>query len=216
MLQRIPVLAQIMRSARRLYDWMLAFADKPYAERALFGVSFAESSFFPIPPDPLLMAMGAGKPERALRFAGVTTVASVLGAILGFAIGHFLMESVGTWLLDIYDPLVENADGEMERHTWAKIENWFAEYGLLALLLAAITPIPFKVFTIASGAMGIAFWPFLGACLVGRGLRFYLEGFLLRFFGAPIVAWMDKWFDLAAILFAVLLVGGFVAIKYIG
>ncbi len=206
-----------MSGARRLYDWMLAFADKPYAERALFGLSFAESSFFPIPPDPLLMAMGASKPERAVRYAGVTTIASVLGGVLGFAIGYFLMGSVGTWLLDIYDPMVENAAGEMERHTWAKIEGWFANYGLVALLIAAITPIPFKVFTIASGAMAaITLWPFIGACIVGRGFRFYLEGFLLRHFGQPIVEWMDKWFDLAAIAFAVLLVGGFVLLKYIG
>ena len=214
---KIPVFAQIMRGARRLYDLMLAFAYKPYAERALFGLSFAESSFFPIPPDPLLMAMGASKPERAVRYAGVTTIASVLGGVLGFAIGYFLMGSVGTWLLDIYDPMVENADGEMERHTWAKIEDWFDQYGLMALLIAAITPIPFKVFTIASGAMAaITLWPFIGACIVGRGFRFYLEGYLLRHFGQPVVEWMDKWFDLAAIAFAVLLVGGFMLLKYIG
>jgi membrane protein YqaA with SNARE-associated domain len=215
-LTKIPVLAQLMSGARRLYDWMLAFADKPYAERALFGLSFAESSFFPIPPDPLLMAMGASRPQRAIRYAGITTLASVLGGIFGFAIGHFLMDTVGTWLLDIYDPLVENAAGEMERHTWSRIEEWFGEYGLLALLLAAITPIPFKVFTIASGAMAaISLWPFVGACIVGRGFRFFLEGTLLRFFGKPIVEWMDKWFDLAAIAFAVLLVGGFVILKYL-
>jgi len=204
---KIPVVAQIMSGARRLYDWMLAFADKPYATRALFLLSFAESSFFPIPPDPLLMAMGASKPQRAIGFAAITTVASVLGGIFGFAIGHFLMDTVGTWLLDIYDS---------ERHTWTKIEDWFGEYGLMALLLAAITPIPFKVFTIASGAMAaIGLWPFIGACLVGRGFRFFLEGILLRYFGQPIVKWMDKWFDLAAVAFAVLLIGGFVLLKYL-
>jgi membrane protein YqaA with SNARE-associated domain len=168
---RIPVLAPLLRLARRLYDWMLAFADKPAASRALFGISFAESSFFPLPPDPLLMAMGAGSPKRAVWFAFLTSSASVLGAVLGYVIGMFLMDSVGTWLLDVYDP---------DRHTWEKIEAWYDEYGMMALLLAAITPIPFKVF-----------------------------------FGEPIVAWLDKWFDLAAILFTVLLVGGFVAIKYL-
>jgi len=202
----IPLLHPLMRLMKRGYDWMLRFADKPYAEKALFGLSFAEASFFPLPPDPLLLAMGAGQPRRAMRFALVTTVSSVLGAMLGYAIGVFLMDSLGTWLLDLYDS---------DRHVWGKIEAWYEENGVVALLLAAITPIPFKVFTIASGAMGFAFLPFLGASLVGRGLRFGVEGLLLRFFGAPITAWIEKWFDWVAIGFTVLLVGGFLAIKYI-
>jgi len=175
-MSRIPVLGYFLRSARRLYDWMLAFADKPFAGRALFSLSFIESSFFPLPPDPLLLAMGAGKPEKAIYFAFLTTLGSVLGALLGYVIGMFLMDSVGTWLLDAYDP---------DRHTWAKIETWYA------------------------------FLPFVVACAVGRSVRFFAEGILLRFFGEPIVRWMDKWFDLAAILFTILLVGGFVMIKYL-
>jgi membrane protein YqaA with SNARE-associated domain len=205
-LRRIPVLKSVLKTARRLYDWMLSFADKPNAPKALFWLSFAESSFFPLPPDPLLMAMGAGAPQRAVRFAAITTVASVLGALVGYSIGAFLMDSVGTYLLDLYDA---------DRHTWGKIETWYATYGVLALLLAAVTPIPFKVFTIASGAMGLGFLPFVGACALGRGARFFLEGFLLRYFGKPIVKVLDKWFDLAAIVFAVMLVGGFMLIKYI-
>lgn len=200
---------QWMRAA---YEWMMRFAHTPHAERALFGISFAEASFFPIPPDPLLMVMGAAKPERAIRFAAITTVASVLGAFLGFAIGMFLMDTVGEWLLGIYDP---------QRAVWGKIEDWFGEYGLLALLVAAITPIPFKVFTIATGAMAaggqdISFLAFAGACLLGRGFRFFLEGILLRFYGKPIVAWMEKWFDWIGIGFVIILVGGFFALKYIG
>lgn len=202
----IPLLHPLTRWLKRGYDWMLRFADKPYAEKALFGLSFAEASFFPLPPDPLLLAMGAGQPRRALRFALVTTVASVLGAMLGYAIGVFLMDSVGDWLLDLYDA---------DRHTWGKIEAWYEENGVVALLLAAITPIPFKVFTIASGAMGFAFLPFVGASLVGRALRFGLEGLLLRSFGAPITAWIERWFDWVAVGFTVLLVGGFLAVKYI-
>ncbi len=199
---------QWMRSA---YDWMMKHADKPNAERALFGISFAEASFFPIPPDPLLMVMGAAKPEKALRFATVTTVASVLGAMAGWAIGMFLWTSVG-------EPVVQFYDGE---HVIEKIREWFDQWGLLSLLIAAITPIPFKVFTIAIGMMvatgtEISFLAFVGACIVGRGFRFYLEGILLKFYGKPIVAWMEKWFDLLGIIFAVLLVGGFMAIKFIG
>ncbi len=206
-LHRLPILGSFIRLARKLYDWMLAFAEKPYAGRALFGLSFVESSFFPLPPDPLLMAMGAERPNRAIYFAGITTLGSVLGAMFGFAIGMYLMDTLGAWLLDLYDP---------ERLTWVKVEDWFAAYGIAGLLIAAITPIPFKVFTIASGAMvGIHFFPFVGACLLGRGFRFFLEGFLLKLYGKPILAWMEKWFDLVAILFTVILVGGFVALKYL-
>jgi len=198
-----------MRSA---YDWMMRFAEKPNAERALFGISFAEASFFPIPPDPLLMAMGAAKPNRAIRFAAITTAASVLGAMLGWCIGMFLWEAIGERVVHFYDP---------EEHTLGKIRGWFDEYGLLSLLIAAITPIPFKVFTIATGMMvstgtAISFPAFVGACIVGRGFRFFIEGLLLRYFGKPMVAFMERWFDILAVLFTLLLVGGFMAIKYIG
>ena len=186
---------------------MLGFADKPYAERALFGLSFAEASFFPIPPDPLLVAMGAGRPDRALRFALITSLASVLGALAGYAIGALLMDTVGEWLLGIYDP---------ERAVWGKILSWYEEYGALALLLAALTPIPFKVFTIASGALGFPLVTFVLASAVGRTARFGAEGVLLRFFGKPVAVWIDKWFDWVAVGFMVLLVGGFFAIKAIG
>jgi membrane protein YqaA with SNARE-associated domain len=185
---------------------MLSFAHKPNAQRALFWLSFAESSFFPLPPDPLLMAMGAGAPKKALRFAAITTAASVLGALVGYSIGAFLMDSLGNYLLDLYDA---------ERHTWTKIETWYTDYGIAALLLAAVTPIPFKVFTIASGAMGLGVLPFIAACTIGRGARFFLEGLLLKHFGQPIVKVIDKWFDLVAIIFAAMLVGGFLLIKYI-
>lgn len=205
-LQRIPVLSSILKGARRLYNWMLSFADKPSASKALFWLSFAESSFFPLPPDPLLMAMGAGNPKRALRFAAITTVGSVLGALVGYSIGAFLMDSVGEYLLNHYDS---------DRHTWGQVQVWFNEYGLWILLIAAFTPIPFKLFTIASGTFGENILLFIAVCTVGRGARFFLEGFLLRHFGDPIVRILDKWFDLAAIIFAAMLIGGFVMIKYI-
>lgn len=200
------LLHPLTRPLRRLYDWMLGLADKPGAERALAGISFAESSFFPIPPDPLLLAMGAGAPHKALRFAAITTAASVVGAMLGYAIGALLMDTLGAWLLDLYDA---------DRHVWAKVEEWYQENGALGLLLAAITPIPFKVFTIASGALAFPLPTFVLASLVGRGVRFGAEGVVLRVWGRPVVAWLDKWFDLAAIAFTLLLVGGFVALKYL-
>lgn len=200
------LLHPLTRPLRRAYGWMLRFADKPYAERALFGLAFIESSFFPIPPDPLLIAMGAGRPPRALRFALVTTLGSVLGALLGYAIGALLMESLGAWLLDLYDS---------DRSVWGKLESWYEEYGNLALLAASVTPIPYKVFTIASGAFGFPLAPFVGFSLLGRGLRFGVEGLLLRRFGAPIAAWVERWFDWVAIGFTLLLIGGFLAIEWL-
>lgn len=196
----------LTRPLRRAYDWMLSFAGKPGAEPALFGLSFIESSFFPIPPDPLLLAMGAARPRRALRYALVTTIASVLGALLGYAIGAGLMDTVGKWLLDLYDP---------SRTGWDRLRAWYLEYGPMALLIAALTPIPFKVFTIASGALALPLGPFVLWSLVGRGARFGTEGVLLRFFGAPILAWVEKWFDWVAIGFTVVLVGGFVALSWL-
>lgn len=195
-----------LRPLRRAYDWMLHFAERPYAEAALFGLAFAEASFFPIPPDPLLLAMGAGRPQRAWRYGLITTVASVSGALLGYAIGRFAMATVGEWLLDVYDP---------RRAFWGKVQSWYDAHGALALLVAAITPIPYKVFTIASGACSMQLPPFVVVSLFGRGARFMAEGTLLRFFGAPIVAWIDRWFEVAAVGFAVLLVGGFMAIRYL-
>lgn len=202
----MKLLHPLTQPLRRAYRWMLGFADHPRAEAALFGLSFIESSFFPIPPDPLLLAMGAGRPPRALRYAAITTAGSVLGALLGYAIGAVLMDTVGDWLLGLYDP---------DRVAWGKIEGWYREYGSLAVLVAAITPIPYKVFTIASGALAMPLLPFIGFSLLGRGFRFGLEGVLLRYFGAPIAAWVDKWFDLVAIGFTLLLVGGFIAIKWL-
>lgn len=192
---------------RATYDWVLGLADKPNGERALGALSFAESSFFPIPPDVLLLALGVKRPDRAIRFALITTVTSVLGAFLGYWIGAALMDSVGDWLLDLYDA---------DRHTWNKIEGWYDAYGWMALFIAALTPIPFKVFTIASGAMALPLPTFALACVVGRGIRFFAEGILLRFFGAPIASWIERWFNWLALLFVVLLVGGFLMLGALG
>ena len=185
---------------RKAYEKVLTLADRPWAEKALAGLSFAEASFFPIPPDPLLLAMGAGRPDRALRFAMVTTLASVAGALFGWLLGAFLMDTVGAALLDLYDG---------DRVLWGKVEVWYAEWGVAAVVVAALTPIPFKVFTIASGALGLPLAPFLAACAAGRGIRFGAEGILLRLFGAKVKNWMDRWFEWGAVIFAVLLVGGF-------
>ncbi len=185
---------------RKAYEKVLTLADRPWAEKALAGLSFAEASFFPIPPDPLLLAMGAGRPDRAIRFALITTLASVAGALFGWLLGVFLMDTVGTALVDLYDA---------DRVLWGKVEVWYAEWGVAAVVVAALTPIPFKLFTIASGALGLPLAPFLAACAAGRGFRFGAEGILLRLFGAKVKDWMDRWFEWAAVIFTALLVGGF-------
>ncbi len=185
---------------RKAYEKVLTLADRPWAEKALAGLSFAEASFFPIPPDPLLLAMGAGRPDRAIRFALVTTLASVAGALFGWLLGVFLMDTVGTALVDLYDA---------DRVLWGKVEVWYAEWGVAAVVVAALTPIPFKLFTIASGALGLPLAPFLAACAAGRGFRFGAEGILLRLIGAKVKDWMDRWFEWAAVIFTALLVGGF-------
>ena len=185
---------------RKAYEKVLTLADRPWAEKALAGLSFAEASFFPIPPDPLLLAMGAGRPDRAIRFALITTLASVAGALFGWLLGVFLMDTVGTALVDLYDA---------DRVLWGKVEVWYAEWGVAAVVVAALTPIPFKLFTIASGALGLPLAPFLAACAAGRGFRFGAEGILLRLIGAKVKDWMDRWFEWAAVIFTALLVGGF-------
>ena len=185
---------------RRAYKKTLILADQPWAEKALAAVSFAEESFFPIPPDPLLVAMGAGRPDRAMRFAAVTTLSSVAGALAGWLLGAFFMDTIGSALLNLYDA---------DRTLWGKVEIWYAEWGVAAVIVAALTPIPFKVFTIASGALGFPLIPFLGASAVGRGFRFGTEGVLLRIFGPKVREWMDRWFEWGTLLLALLLVGGF-------
>ena len=189
---------------RRLYDWVLGFSKSRHSTPALAGISFAESSFFPIPPDVLLLPLCLGARRKAFWFATICTIASVLGGALGYAIGVWGMDLIGERLLDVYDG---------DRHTWAKIEGWYATYGFLGILIAAITPIPYKVFTIASGALGFAFWPFMLASVIGRGIRFFAVATLMYFFGERIVPFIDKYFNLLSILFVVLGVGGFVLLK---
>jgi membrane protein YqaA with SNARE-associated domain len=189
---------------RRLYDWTLSWADRPGGPKALFGVSFAESSFFPIPPDVLLMALALGKPRRALWFAMICSVGSVLGGILGYAIGYVLFEQVGRPVLEFY--------GAMDKyHTVGEL---YRQNLVLALGTAAFTPIPYKVFTIAAGSFEVPLGPFIAISLVGRSLRFFAVAGLIRIFGTPIKSFIDRYFNLLSFVFVVLLIGGFVIVRY--
>jgi membrane protein YqaA with SNARE-associated domain len=183
-------------------DWMLSWAATPYAPVALFVFAFWESSFFPIPPDPLLIAMAVARPELAPLYAALCTVASVMGAALGYAIG----ERGGR-------PVVERLFNQKKIRA---AESLYQRYDVWAVGAAAFTPIPYKVFTITAGIAHLRFWPFLGISFLGRGGRFFLVGALIYFFGPSIQTLIDQYFELLTISFIVLLVLGFVVVKYLG
>lgn len=190
------------RSLRRLYDWTIRWGDSRYAQGALFTLAFAESSFFPIPPDVLLVAMTVANRFKWWFFAALTTVGSVLGAVLGYYIGLALYETVALPIVQFY---------HLDRHFEA-LEAAYNQNAILAVFTAAFTPIPFKAFTIAGGLFHIALTDLLIGSILGRAGRFFLVAGLLRLFGHRIALLIEKYFDILSLLFVVLLVGGFVFI----
>lgn len=184
---------------RRSYNWTLAWATHPQASWALFVIAMIEASVFPIPPDILLLALALGKPQKALRFAGIATAGSVVGAVIGYGIGMFLFVAVAQPLLGFYHA--------MER--FSEVQQLFAEYGVAIVLIAGFSPIPFKVITIAAGAFGLSFPAFIVAALLSRGARFYLEGALLRWGGDALRALVERHFEWLTVAVAVAVIGGF-------
>lgn len=193
------------RWLRGLYDWTMHWADTSHAMAALFLIAIAESSVFPIPPDVLLIAIIASNTARWLTAAALCTLGSVIGAVGGYLIGEGFMVTVGQPIVDFY---------QAQRHWDTVVELYRGPWGVWFLAAAAFTPIPFKVATIAAGATGMAFWPFVVTSAIGRAGRFFLVALILRLFGARVRATLERNFDLAAIAFLVLLVGGFVVLKY--
>jgi membrane protein YqaA with SNARE-associated domain len=189
---------------RRLYDWIMRLADSPRALPALFLVAFAESSFFPIPPDPMLVPMVLANRKKAWIFAGTCTLASVLGGILGYFIGYAL-EPLGRAILEFY-----GQDGAMD-----DFHRRFAEWGLAIILIKGMTPIPYKVITIASGIAAFNLPVFIAASVATRGARFFLVAFLLYFYGEPVRGFIERRLTLVTTLFVLLVVGGFVALRYL-
>jgi membrane protein YqaA with SNARE-associated domain len=185
---------------RRIYDWCIAAADKPYALWILTAVSFAESSFFPVPPDIMLVPMSLAKPRRAWVYAGACTIASVAGGILGYAIGALLYDSVGHWLINLY-----GYGDKVEA-----FREFYAKWGSLAILLKGLTPIPYKLVTITSGFAGYNLWLFILLSVITRGARFFIAAVVLNRFGDPIRAEIEKRLGLWVTLFAIVLVGGIV------
>jgi membrane protein YqaA with SNARE-associated domain len=200
----IAVLHAPRRWLRRLYDWTLHWADTPQSLFALFLIAFAESSFFPVPPDVLLIAIVAAAPARWLTAAGLCTAGSVSGALLGYAIGFGFMATLGQAIVDFY---------QAQRHWDRVVELYNGPWGVWFLAAAAFTPIPYKVATIAAGATHMAVGPFVLVSSLGRGARFFIVAATLRVFGARVRQTIERNFDLAATVFLLLLVGGFLVLK---
>jgi membrane protein YqaA with SNARE-associated domain len=192
---------------RRLYDWVLGWAYTPYGLAALVVLCFAEASVFPIPPDPLLMALCLGAPARSFRFAAWATGASAAGGALGYTMGW------GAWSLldDFFFTWVPGVTPE----AFAAVQSLYDQYDFWAVFLAGLTPLPYKVFTLSAGVFAINFGIFMLASVLSRGLRFFLVAGLIYFFGPPVSRFIDRYFNLLTVLFALLLILGFVVITWV-
>ena len=190
---------------RRLYDWTLDLAAHKHALAALAFVSFIESSVFPIPPDIILIPMVLAARDRAWVIAGVCTAASVLGGMAGYGIGALLFEQIGKPILDFYHYSPK----------FAEFQEKYNEWGAWAVFIAGVTPFPYKVITILSGVTNLDLTVFTVSSVAARGLRFFIVAWLLWQFGAPIRAFIEKRLGLLFILFVVLLLGGFVVVKFV-
>ncbi len=194
-----------MNFLKKTYNWTLEKAQHKNAKWYLSLISFAESSFFPIPPDILLIPMALASKGKALFYAFMCTLFSVLGGILGYAIGYFFYNSLGIYIVDFYH--LENS--------FNIFENYYKEFGILIVLGAGITPFPYKFITIASGVFGLNIFLFIIVSIIGRGLRFYLIAILLYFFGEKIKLIIDKYFNILTIVFFILLVGSVFIIRFL-
>jgi len=193
---------------RRLYDWVLSWADSPHGTTALAVISFAESSFFPIPPDVLQIALSVGQPRRSFRFAAVSAVASVLGAIVGWLIGWGVWQSVSGFFYEAVPGFTPEK--------FQYVESLYQQNAGLYLLLSAFTPIPFKIFTIAAGVCSVPLPTLVLASAVGRSGRFFLVATIMRLFGKPARELLDKYLELATVLLGALILAGFLAIRFLG
>jgi len=196
-----------MRLIRKLYDWVLHWAETPYGGPALFLLALVESSVFPVPPDVLLIALCISIPTRAWRFAALASVGSVVGGCIGYSIGW------GAW------PLVNNFFFQyipgFTPEVFAKVQGLFEKYDFWVVFTAGFTPIPYKVITIGSGVFQINFVVFLIASMISRSLRFFLVAWLLHRYGPGMRDFIDRYFNLLSIVFVILLVGGFIVLKYV-
>jgi membrane protein YqaA with SNARE-associated domain len=194
---------------RRLYDWVLHWAWTPYGTPALCVLSFAESSFFPIPPDVLLLPLTLSRRERWRSYALICTIASVLGAFLGYYIGFVLWTEL-PWIQETFFKIPG-----VTPHGFERVKGLFADWNFWIVFTAGFTPIPFKLFTVSAGVCKVSLPMFALAAIVGRGARFFLVSWLVHRYGAAAQRFIDKRFNLLSILFVVLLLGGFLVVKWV-
>lgn len=190
---------------RKMYDWVMRLAASRHAPRSLAVISFAESSFFPIPPDVMLGPMVLARPDKAFVYAAICTVASVLGGLLGYAIGVFL-EPVGMFILQVFG----HPEGREEFH------RWFDQWGLGVILIKGLTPIPYKLVTITAGFARFDLFTFVWASALTRGVRFFAVAAVLKYFGPAMLHEFEKRMNLYGALGLIVLIGGFVALKVFG
>ena len=209
--------------SRRLYDWVLSWGEKRHGQTALFFLSMAEASFFPIPPDALLIALCMGSHRKWVRFAIVCSIGSIIGGMLGYLIGYAAFEVIGHKILDFIATISGGNPDQMlsvARYWFDEKRIWGMQVGAWAVGIAGFTPIPYKVFTIAAGFFSMSFPIFVIASAVSRSLRFFvvagLVGTLFERYGVRIKEFIDKYFNALAIAFVVLLIAGFVSLKFIG
>lgn len=188
-----------MTIIRSMYDWALRQAEGPYASFVLFAIAFAESSFFPIPPDVLLLPMALANREKAWRYAAICTLASVLGGLLGYAIGAYLYDTLGQWIITTYHM----------QDAFQRFHDEFNKWGVYVILAKGLTPIPFKLVTIASGVAALPLVPFVLASIVTRALRFYLVAGLAWKFGEPVRTFIEKYLNWVALGVLVVIIFGF-------
>lgn len=190
---------------RRLYTWVESLAERPGATWSLYGLAFVESSFFPVPPDVLLIVLTMGKPRRSFWFAAVCTVGSVLGGLMGYAVGMFFFETIGESILRFYGILDD----------FARVKALYHAYDAWIVFTAGFTPIPYKLFTIGAGACAINLWTFTLASILGRAGRFFLVAALVWRYGPSIKPFLEKHFNVISIVFTAALIGGFLLIKFV-
>ncbi|MBE6452734.1 MAG: DedA family protein [Alphaproteobacteria bacterium] len=190
---------------KNIYDWMLAMSASPHAIWFLILVAFAESSFFPIPPDIMLIPMILATPQKAYRIAGLATIASVLGGYFGYSIGVFFFDLIAKPILSFYGYIQQ----------FDTFKNYYHQWGAWIVFGAGITPFPYKVITIASGVVRLDLLTFTIASILARGMRFYLVAWLLKKYGSPMKIFIEKHLGLLSVIFLILLIGGFVIIKYL-
>lgn len=194
---------------RRLYDWVIHFAHTRHGTTALFFLSFAESSFFPVPPDVLLGPLALGAPKRWFRFAVACSIASVLGGILGYCIGVFLWSAIGPWAYAHLGGI------GLTEENFGKFQDWYDKYDFWIVFLCGFTPLPYKVCTISAGVARINFVGFLIASTVSRSARFFLVAGLMGWKGERIRPFIEKYFNWLSLAFGALLIGGFLVIKWL-